>query len=413
MSEYVVRPAVPEDLDAISRVFRDAFGMTGAPDPADSVRTVIEPERYLVPEHEGEIVGTAGILTRDMSIPGAVIPVAHVTAVSVAATHTRRGLLRRMMTEQITGAPEAVAALWASEGRIYQRFGYGLASQNVTFRADRRELSLRVPAAGSLHSTGSLRSAVPSAVIEELAQVYSRVLPTRIGWSSRDEKWWKHLTDDPETRRDGKTAMRAVLYSNAAGEVDGYARYRIRSDWDDNGPKQEVNVTEVVAATAEAYAELYRFLLRIDLARTLVQGCASVDEPIFHLVDEPRQLGAKVGDGLWVRILDLPRALTARRYAAPIDVVLEVTDAIVPGNAGLWRLRAGAGGALVTCAPAGDGAAADITLDVADLGAAYLGGTRLGALHLAGRIVEHRPGAVAAASTAFGWAVTPSSIEIF
>jgi predicted acetyltransferase len=167
----------------------------------------------------------------------------------------------------------------------------------------------------------------------------------------------------------------------------------------------------VVAATTAAYTELYRFLLRIDLARTLVQGLTSADEPIFHLVNEPRHLGAKAGDGLWLRIVDLPRALTARRYAAPLDVVLEVADDLLTANAGRWRLQIRAGGALVTCTPAdGD---PDLSLTVADLGAVYLGGTRLGALQRAGRVREHRPGAAAATSTAFGWPIAPYSIEIF
>src|SRR5262249_42667283 len=119
----------------------------------------------------------------------------------------------------------------------------------------------------------------------------------------------------------------------------------------------------------------------------------------------------RAADGLWVRVIDLPRALTSRRYAAPVDVVLEVTDSMIEANAGRWRLRVGAGGALVTCTPA-DGEA-DLSLDIADVAAAYLGGTPLGALQLAGRVREHRPGAVAAASTAFGWPVSPNSIEIF
>jgi predicted acetyltransferase len=406
MSEYVLRAPGADDVDAFTQVLRDAFGEPGAPDPTSTYRTIVELPRNHVVEHDGQIVATAGIFTRDLTVPGAMLPVAHVTGVAVSAAHTRRGLLRRMMTAQLTTAPEAVAALWASEGRIYQRFGYGMAAHNVSLRADRRELSLRVPPA-----PGTLRSAVPADVRKELSQVYSRVLPGRPGWSSRSETMWTHLTADPENRRHGQTASRAVLFEGPGGGVDGYALYRIRPSWDDNGPKQEVNVAELVAATPEAYAELYRFLLRIDLARTLVQGQAAVDEPVFHLVDEPRQLGGKIGDGLWVRILDLPRALTARRYAAPIDVVFEVTDTLLEANAGRWRLRAGAGGALVTCSRAdGD---PDFTLDIADLAAVYLGGTRLGALHLAGRIREHRPGAVAATSTAFGWHVTPNSIEIF
>jgi predicted acetyltransferase len=406
MSEYVLRTATEQDREGLIRVRREAFGVTGSPDPDNTYHTVVELDRNHLVEQDGQVVGAVGAFTRDMAVPGGVIPVAHVTGVVVSPVHTRRGLLRRMITQQLRDTPEAVAALWASEGRIYQRFGYGLAAQNMTMRADRRELSMRMPPA-----PGTLRSAVPSEIIKELSEVYSRVLPTRPGWSSRNETWWRHLTADPEDRRGGGTAERAVLFEDPDGAVQGFARFRIKPGWDDNGPRQEVNVTEVAATTTAAYAELYRFLLRVDLSRTLVQGCSSVDEPLFHMVDEPRHLGGKVGDGLWVRIVDLPRALAARRFAAPVDVVLEVTDALLEGNAGRWRVRAGAGGAVVSCTRAdGD---PDLTLDIADLAAAYLGGTRLGALHLAGRVQEHRPGAAAALSTALGWPVTPSSIEIF
>ncbi|MEV6924183.1 GNAT family N-acetyltransferase [Dactylosporangium sp. NPDC051485] len=406
MSDYVLRTATEADRDALGRVRREAFGLTHTPVPNDTYHDISELDRSHLVEHRGQVVGVVAAFTRDMAVPGTVVPVAHVTGVVVSPVHTRKGLLRRMITEQLRSAPEAVAALWASEGRIYQRFGYGLAAQNLTIRADRRELSLRVPPA-----PGTLRSAVPSDVIEELSQVYSQVLPTRPGWSSRDATWWGHLTSDLEHRREGTTPARAVLWENPDGVVEGYARYRIKPNWDDNGPKQEVNVIEVVATTTAAYAELYRFLLRVDLSRTLVQGCSSVEEPLFYMVDEPRQLGGKVGDGLWVRITDLPRALTARKYAAPVDVVLGVTDALMEGNAGRWRLRVGAGGAVVSCTPA-DGEP-DLSLDIADVAAVYLGGTSLGALHLAGRVREHRPSAVAAASAAFGWPTKPNSIEIF
>jgi predicted acetyltransferase len=405
---YSLRAATTADIDAFARVIRAAFAVTSEPDPADSIRTVIDPSRYTLAEFDGQIVGTAGIFTRDLAVPGAVIPAAHVTGVSVAATHTRKGLLRRMMTGQLSTAPEAIAVLWASEGRIYQRFGYGLASHNVTLRADRRELSIPGTAGAG---TGTLRAAVPSEVRKELSEVYERMLPHQPGWSSRDDAWWGHLTTDPEKDRNGYTAARAVLYENAAGAVEGFTRFRVRNEWDDNGPKGEVNVLEVVAATPDAHAALWRFLLGVDLTRTIVKGLASPDEPVFHLVDEPRRLGAKIGDGLWVRIIDLPRALTSRRFAAPVDVVLDVTDDLLPANAGRWRLRVGAGGALVNCAPTD--APADLSCDVTDLGAAYLGGTKLGALAATGRVQEHRPGAVAAASTAFGWHVTPTSIEIF
>jgi predicted acetyltransferase len=406
MSDYVLRTATDGDLEQVARLRREAFADPGEFNPEGTYRTIFEPARAHLIEQDGQVVGVTGAFTRDLAIPGAVVPAAHVTGVSVSPVHTRKGLLTRLMQAQLTDAPEALAVLWASEGRIYPRFGYGLAAQNVTIRADRRDLRITAPPA-----PGTLRGGLPADLIKELSEVYSRVLPHKPGWSSRDGAWWKHLTADPETRREGGTKARAVLFENPDGVVDGFARDRIRPNWDDNGPKQEVNVIEVVAATPAAYAELYRFLLRIDLSRTLVQGLTSADDPLFHLVDEPRQLGAKAGDGLWVRLTDVPRALTARRYAAPIDVVFELTDTLRPDNAGRWRLRAGAGGALVTCQRAdGD---PDFELGISELSAVYLGGTRLGALHLAGRVTEHRPGAVAAASTAFSWPVAPYSIEIF
>ena len=155
--------------------------------------------------------------------------------------------------------------------------------------------------------------------------------------------------------------------------------------------------------------ELWRFLLSIDLTRTVRFWYAAADEPLQYLVNEPRALGGRTGDAHWVRLTDLPAALAARRYAAPVDVVLDVSDALLPENAGRWRLAADSTGA--TCEPTTD--PADLACDVADLGAAYLGHTSLGTLAAAGRVREVRPGALAAASTAFGWYRSPSALDIF
>ncbi len=124
---------------------------------------------------------------------------------------------------------------------------------------------------------------------------------------------------------------------------------------------------------------------------------------------EPRRLGATLADGLWVRVIDVPGALTARRYPAPVDVVLEVADPLLSANAGRWRLSGGPDGA--DCAPTQD--AADLALDVTDLGAVYLGGTGLGALAAAGRVRELRRGALAATDAALRWHRAPVSIEVF
>jgi predicted acetyltransferase len=239
--------------------------------------------------------------------------------------------------------------------------------------------------------------------------VYEAERPTRPGWSSRSEPWWSgHRLGDPPGWRRGATARRATLHEGAAG-VDGYALWRTKSDWTTGGPAGEVLVDEVVAAGPDAYLALWRFLLSIDLTRSTKLWLGSPDEPLLHLANEPRRLGAALGDGLYVRIVDLPAALAARRYAAPVDVVIEVTDPLVPGNAGRWRLTAGPDAA--TCTSTDQ--PADLACDIVDLAAAYLGGTRLAGLADAGRVRELRPGALTAATTGFGWHRTPAANEIF
>src|SRR5690606_513793 len=116
--------------------------------------------RTLVVTDGAALVGVAGAFTRDMTVPGAVVPAAHVTMVGVAPTHRRRGLLRRLMHRQLREVYEArrepFAVLWASEGRIYQRFGYGLATTKLSLEIDTTEVRLAEPEG---YMSGRLRAA--------------------------------------------------------------------------------------------------------------------------------------------------------------------------------------------------------------------------------------------------------------
>jgi predicted acetyltransferase len=347
-----------------------------------------------------------------VTVPGAIVPAAHVTLVAVHPTYRRRGLLTRLMHRQLRdvreGGVEPLAMLWASEGRIYQRFGYGSAARRLHLTADRRDARLLPRLAVP---TGRLREAAPGDVRKELGELYERVRPERVGWSSRNESWWNFILHDAAGNRNGASPMQALLYEGASG-LEGYARWRTRPEWDSSGPAAEVGVAELVAATPAAYNELWRFLLSVDLSRTVDFWAASWDEPILHMVDEPRTVGGRHADSLWLRITDLPAALTRRAYLTPLDVVLEVDDQLLPDNAGRWRLRSEGPAGSATCVPAPDDDA-DLVCDIADLAAAYLGGVSLATLAAAGRVREARPGALAAASTAFGWYRAPSAIEVF
>ncbi|GAA4706392.1 GNAT family N-acetyltransferase [Phytohabitans rumicis] len=407
MTELPIRPGTPEERLAISTMLFAAFHHTLDEDVLELDRLVWEPERSLVVDDEGTIVGHAVAATRDLSVPGNVVPAAHVTGVAVAPTHRRRGLLTRMMTRQLqdvrAAGREPIAALWASEGRIYPRFGYGLAACRLELAVDTREV--RLPAATAVPR---LRAGLPADLRPELAKVYDQLRPDRPGWSSRDDGWWSQVLGDTAWHRRDATPLRAVLHEGDGG-VDGYAVWRTRSGWTHLGPDAEVRVREVVAADPQVYAELWRFLLGIDLARTVSYDFAALDDPLLHLANEPRRLNARMTDSLWIRVVDVAGALSARRYAIPLDVVVEVADPLLPENAGRWHLTGGPHGARCVPTPA----PADLACDVLDLGAAYLGGTSLAALAAAGRVQELRRGSLAETSTAFGWHRQPAPLEVF
>jgi predicted acetyltransferase len=407
--DFSITAAALDDWDAVYNLIGDAF----AEDPDEAMRAeekaVFEAGRTLLARRGEELIGSAGVFTRRLTVPGATVPAAHVTMVGVAPTARRQGVLTAMMRQQLADvqvAGEPVAILWASEGRIYQRFGYGLAARRMALSVDTREVRLTAAAAAE----GKLRRAVPAEVRDDLAKVYDQQAAIRTGWSERAEQHWDYRLADPESRRNGASTLKAVLHEGTDG-VDGYALYRIKADWNDQGPAGEVRVGELVATNPDAYLALWRFLLTVDLTRKVSTWLgAAVDEPLVHLVNEPRRLDAKIGDSLWLRVVDLPAALAARQYAADVDVVLEVTDELLTHNTGRWRLRASAfGGA--SCERTTD--EADLACDVKALGAAYLGDLVLGGLAAAGQVRELRPGALARVCAAFGWHRAPSAIEVF
>ncbi|MGE5826768.1 MAG: GNAT family N-acetyltransferase [Micromonosporaceae bacterium] len=405
--DIAINVARAEDWDAFYASMSTAFNEAGDPETAEADRAIFEPARSLVARDGDEIVGTAGIQTRHLAVPGGTVAAGHVTMVTVAPTARRRGLLTRFMHQQfadIGAAGEPIAALWASEGRIYQRFGYGLACRRLTMTIDTREVRLnQMPEA-----PGRLRSALAADVGKDLVDLYAQAYPHRPGWSQRHERTWHQLLADPPSRWNGWTARRALLHEGTDG-IDGYALWRAKSHWDGGGPAGEVRVHEVVALNPDAYASLWQFLLNVDLTRTTSQWIAAIDEPLVYLVNEPRRLGLALGDALWVRIIDVPGALTARRYAAPLELVLEVEDELIPANAGRWQLTATP--EKVTCTSTVE--PPDLELDIRALGAVYLGDAVLGGLAGAGRVTERRPGALITAAAAFTWPQAPSTVETF
>ena len=409
MDDIRLRAGTAQDWDAIQDLMGYVFHETLTQELRDSEGAVFEPERSIVATDGDLVVGHAAAYTRELTVPGAILPAAHVSLVGVVPTHRRRGVLNRMMKRQLGEIAEAgresISVLWASETGIYPRYGYGLAAQRLQVEVMTREVG---PPALPEGYDGTLRMVKPLEAIPELGKVYEQLRAGRTGWSNRDERWWKFVLDDFESQRNGATEQYGVIHDTPHGPT-GYALWRTKGSWDAHGPNDETKIREVVAADPQTYAALWRFLLTIDLSRTARAGYLAVDEPLLHMVAEPRRLGTRLAEALWLRIIDVPAALAARRYLCPVDLVFEVTDALLPKNGGRWRLTGGPGSA--SCTRTDD--PADLACTALELGAAYLGGTSLAALAAAGRVRELTAGSVDAASAAFGWHRLPSPTETF
>jgi predicted acetyltransferase len=418
--QYVIRPISDDEYAAFRRVHDHSFNSSPAPAARwPRLRRQFEAERSLAAFDPGlsaglGLVGTTGVYSFQMSVPGAVFPVAGVTAVSVLPTHRRRGILRSLMSRQLVDiaarGEEPIAALWASETPLYGRYGYGRASSNAFFRFGRGEgaLSALAPVDPGL----TLRLAEPFDAAADLAKVYDTVLSGQPGFFSRDGDWWERVLDDPADERRGSSPLRCVLAADGDG-VRGYALYRSTPRWEEDTvlPDGVIDVWELIAADPAAAAALWRDLLGRDLITSVTAGLRPADDPLLYQLHDSRRARVRVVDNLWVRIIDLPSALARRAYSAPADVVLEVSDGLLPANAGRWRLRAAGPGAAADCARTGE--PADIAVDVRELGAAYLGGTRLATLAAAGLVSELRPGAVSRLSTAMSWDPAPWCPRIF
>jgi predicted acetyltransferase len=397
---------VPEDRFAeLIRTAEIAFSEDIDDALIGRVETVSDKSRFVGAFDRDQIVGTAGVFTQSISVPGGEVAAGGVTFVTVLPTHRRRGLMAgmmRMMIDDCHRRGEPIAMLWAAEGAIYQRFGYGMATLCFNLEAETRSIRFT----RNWPREGQVRL-VPAGEGKDLVEpVYAKARAQRAGFLMRDDRWWPGVLPNPEKDKRGGEIRRLAVYETADGP-EAYAVYKTKGDWNVRGPSSVLTVEEAMAATPRGTREIWRFLTEVDLIRTLRMGRLPGDHPIFSLVDEPRRLGTTVGDGLWVRILDVAKALEARTYGPVGDadgsLVFELTDEYCPWNAGRYRLEVAGGRAHVT--PTTDDT--DLALDANDLAAMYLGEFSATALSLTGRVAETRPQGLAKADRLFTTALRP------
>jgi predicted acetyltransferase len=404
----IKRGITEDELVAAITPISAAFGEGATPEQIEDSKLLTELDRFLLAYDGGDIVGTASEFSFELTLPGgATIPIGGVSDVAVAATHRRRGILRQLMARQLDAIAERgepVALLTASESSIYGRFGYGLATSTASIRIETDHAAFqREPEAG-----GRLRMVFGDEARKVVPEAYERYRRARAGSLTRSDRYWELLFRDRQKDRGGASARFDVVHQDAGGRADGFVTYRIANEWPDSIARNECRVIELLAADAEVEAALWRFVLDLDLVGEVSARDVAVDAPLRWRLADPRRLRfVRQRDWLWARLLDVPAALSARSFGPGEPVVIEVVDAFRPQTAGQYR--DGPDG----CERVSDAADADVRCDVADLGAAYLGGVSFGTLARAGRVDELRAGATAAADALFATDVAPFCTTMF
>lgn len=403
----VIRRPAAHELDAVLEIDEASFSWKMSPAVRARAVESVESGAVRVAELDGELVGALSAFSTEMTCPGgALVRAVAVSNLAVLPTHRRRGVMSALLAHlfsETRGSGHLLAALYASQGGIYGRFGFGAGSFAATYRLERAASCLSRAADGP-YQVRLLRQAEAS---EALPAVFDLARRQRPGELERGPGGWAALLEEPE----GPTA-RFVAAAVKAGEVGGYAVYEVvanaragRAQPEEPVAERVARLVELVALDDDAYRALWSYLLGVDLVGALVTGPRPLDEPLRFLLEDPRALEVRrLEDHTWLRLLDVPGALAARRYGAAGSLVLEISDDHCPWNAGRFALLVDARGQASVIAST---ERPDLICNVAGLAASYLGATSWATLVRAGVAVAPSAAALARADLLFGTAEQP------
>jgi len=401
-----VRNITADEVRGFRGNMRTVFGFGGSEDDDLVVQRFLDlvPLERTYAAFDGDVmVGTAAAFDFELTIPGAAIPMAGLTNVSVRATHRRRGVMSSMLAahfDDVAKRGEALSGLWCSEAAIYGRYGYGSVGDSDVVTVD-------VPRMGivSDHENDSASIVDESRARELLPGLYDRVRVSRPGMLSRSEAWWNHrrFYDPPGSRRGLSARLYAV--TSRGDEVTGYVVYRQRAKYDDGIASGAIEIVELYAIDARAEVSLWRLLTSMDLYTTVKWWNAPTDSVLHWIVDDCRRVERKRVDHLWLLISDVPAALSARAYTSDGSISLHVLH----GNENnTYKLDVVYGSG--SCSPTDE--SAELHMDLAALGSIYMGGVSPRALARAGRILGD-DAAIDKAERLFSWPVAPWCPEVF
>jgi predicted acetyltransferase len=382
-----------DDLIAAANLFRTA--MVGFPPLSNlapgQITRLLEPGRSIGAFVEGQLVGTADATTSGLTLPGgATVGHAAVSHVGVLPSFTRKGIATQLMHHQlrdIAARGEVVATLRASEATIYERYGYGVASSSHTVEIQTARAALRP----GVDAGGPVRLLVGAEAWDVLARIYAENRPSRPGTIDRPPVWWQSV----QLRAEMSSGPSYIVVHGRPGSESGFARYRpVATESWFISDQRSVVVEDFFAPTTHAYLGLLRFLLELDLIDRVVFWMLPVDDPLpWLLVDRRAMRVTAVHDETWLRVIDVHKALTARRYLGDGTVTIAIHDSVLGNNSASFTI-------------AGDGAhptkrPAELHVDVEGLAAVLLGGSTWRSLAVAGLARADDPAALATADRLF------------
>lgn len=395
MTDLVTRTLRPEELRTANALFRAALHAKPISDEEwPAAERAYQPERNLgvFDSGTGELLGTARSTDADLTVPGgAAVPLAAVTGVGVRADRTRRGVLTELMRAQfdeLAGRGVTAATLYATEGAIYGRFGYGVAtlSRSLTVRKARARLRPEVPSGGECELLDL------DTALERLPGIYAD-LPRQPGMMARSSYWWRSMWI---ALRQASEPVVTVVHHGPRG-ADGFAQYRVVGR--QPGFSGTMRLLGLHAGNAEAFAGLWRFLLGVDLVDEITAEGRPLGEPVDLLFTDPRACEVTgTGDETWLRLVDVPAALAARAWEGE-PLVVEVTDPVLEHNTGRFHVSQD-GVERTRSSP-------QLRLGVDALAMTYLGAWRPSALAQVGRAQLAGEGIAERADRLFGTRVAP------
>lgn len=404
-----IRPVTAEELRPWLAMLEHGAGRRLTPETAEDAVGQYTLDRTLAAFDCGEMVGGTASDLLELTVPGgALVPAARITLASVLPTHRRRGVVSALFAHQIAdlrSRGEPLAMFTTTGPGLYRRAGYNPAAAAAEVEVETAHAALD-PAPQPL---GALRLLDPVDHEAVLPAVFERHRPTQPGQVLRTPWFWRMwLLDRPQFRRGEPGERFAVVHTDSAGVDQGYLTYRLRPGPVRDQPVQVLVVEDLIVATDDAWRALWGYCFRFGQAVSVTAPNVPADEsPAWMLADPRRLRTVRVRDFLWLRLLDVPAALTARRYAARDTIVIEVADDACPHNTGRYALEVGED--LPVCERTAT--RPELELRVEDLAAAYLGGVSFTALARAGRVRERRADALARCDRLFAswprpWTVT-------